>query len=578
VPGFCGGISAMDSPLGQSTFIMPAMPAKMTVQAALPVTLPEGAEPQSQISALATACLTATAAAVLTRGRGSRASQGGRFLATCAAARPRGRCTKTVVVMARPYDRGKDENWDEMRHPRRRYDRGKDENWDEMRHPRRPYDRGKNENWDEMRHPRAVKTEEKEQVKDEEEEPEFPVADGVSPGSVSQVWAPAAEVNDRRSQKKTAVASRWENPGLNVLERAQAAAEEGWQEARLHDMPDADMEDYMAVLPKNVRRRIKETEPPELIKQHVELHGLGRRRLRKLPKGIHRPVHFSGSDPMHNGKIDSRDNGDTSSMGRMAKAVHNGFMRLRATAYPAGLRGQPGVFPMAERPEVAFIGESNVGKSSLLNSLTRTMKLAPAADDPGVTRSINWYKCSRLPIDVIDLPGYGFAKGAQFGPLLADFICNRKALRTLYVLIDARTGLTPADWRFMSMLGTGGPEKVFILTKTDLVPVRIVAKIATMVLQDLRCIPRASQRLVMVSARMGNGMHDLRQHICERVVAWAKRMQQRSARLKVMQQAAKPGAGAVTDPARQRFSSQHEGREVDSASMADAMALLAAAA
>ncbi|CAE7246790.1 GTPBP8 [Symbiodinium sp. CCMP2592] len=82
------------------------------------------------------------------------------------------------------------------------------------------------------------------------------------------------------------------------------------------------------------------------------------------------------------------------------------------------------------------------------------------ADDPGVTRSIDWYKCSRLPLDVIDLPGYGYAKGAEFGPLVADFVQSRKSLRVLYCLVDARTGIRPTDWRFYASLGNrGGPEK-----------------------------------------------------------------------------------------------------------------------
>eukprot|EP00435_Cladocopium_sp_Y103_P062842 s332_g24.t1 len=80
-------------------------------------------------------------------------------------------------------------------------------------------------------------------------------------------------------------------------------------------------------------------------------------------------------------------------------------------------------------------------------------------DDPGVTRSIDWYKCSRLPVDVIDLPGYGYAKGSHYGPLVADFIVQRKSLRLLYCLVDARTGIRPCDWNFYASLGEKGPEK-----------------------------------------------------------------------------------------------------------------------
>lgn len=96
------------------------------------------------------------------------------------------------------------------------------------------------------------------------------------------------------------------------------------------------------------------------------------------------------------------------------------------------------------------------------------MLCSKAKDDPGVTRSIDWYKCSRLPVDVIDLPGYGYAKGAQYGPLVADFVKRRKSLRILYCLVDARTGIRPSDWNFYASLGDDGPEKIFILTKCDL--------------------------------------------------------------------------------------------------------------
>ena len=62
-------------------------------------------------------------------------------------------------------------------------------------------------------------------------------------------------------------------------------------------------------------------------------------------------------------------------------------------------------------------------------------------------------------MDVIDLPGYGYAKGAQYGPLVAHFVAQRKSLRLLYCLVDARTGIRPSDWNFYASLGDNGPEK-----------------------------------------------------------------------------------------------------------------------
>lgn len=388
----------------------------------------------------------------------------------------------------------------------------------------------------------AYKVRAKNKSKPSEELPAVDVAVGPAP-----VFAPAAVAVEKalfsdksqdlgdsscRAEGRSSGAVDWSNPGLNVLQRAQLAAEAGWKEAKWDELGDqVDMDDYQSLLPQSFLRRRKEATAPQPIREHIEIHQLGKRTLRKWPRGEHRPKPFSGSDPAHNGMRDSVDDGKTTSLGRLAVAVHKGFLRLRASSHPGGLRGQRGIFPLAERPEVAFIGCSNVGKSSLLNAITRTMKLAEARDDPGVTRSIDWYKCSRLPIDIIDLPGYGFAKGADFGNLLADFVASRRALRTLYVLVDARSGLRPRDWEWLQLLGNDGPEKVFVLTKCDLVIPWDLAKVATIVLEDIQCIPRTSQRLLMVSARNGTGLHDLRYSIAVRAIAWAKKAERIAERL-----------------------------------------------
>jgi len=356
------------------------------------------------------------------------------------------------------------------------------------------------------------------------------VPSGKAPVFASAEEEQSSSTNLRRGLRmsETEEPLDWNNPGTNVLEKARLAAEDwgGWDEAGWSADPAASAGSIEAIpLPGFFRMRRAQAEPPKAIKEFIALHQLGNVKLPKLKRGEHRPAIFAGSDPAHDGRRGAVDDGRGDTLGRMATAVHKGFLRQRARCHP-GL-GQTTSAPLPERPEVAFIGASNVGKSSLLNSLTRTQQLAPAKDDPGVTRSIDWYKCSRLPLDVIDLPGYGYAKGAEFGPLVADFVQTRKSLRLLYCLVDARTGIRPTDWRFYASLGNRGPEKVFILTKCDMVVPKMLAKVATLVLEDIQSIPRSSQRLIMVSARQGQGLHDLRCHLCSRAVMLMRELRRR---------------------------------------------------
>ena len=98
--------------------------------------------------------------------------------------------------------------------------------------------------------------------------------------------------------------------------------------------------------------------------------------------------------------------------------------------------------PEDDMPEIAFIGRSNVGKSSLLNLPTRQKKLARVSQTPGCTQLINFFKVNGT-CRFVDLPGYGFAKvpkggRAFFQQLVADYILERQNLRCLFVLIDSR--------------------------------------------------------------------------------------------------------------------------------------------
>jgi len=134
-----------------------------------------------------------------------------------------------------------------------------------------------------------------------------------------------------------------------------------------------------------------------------------------------------------------------------------------------------GQCPKGNMPEYAFIGRSNVGKSSLINYLTNRKKLAKTSSTPGKTQLINhflindeWY--------LVDLPGYGYARTArsqrkQLSRIIADYISRRENLSCLFLLIDARHAAQEIDQFFIDWLGKNGVPFVLVFTKTDKIPV-----------------------------------------------------------------------------------------------------------
>lgn len=127
--------------------------------------------------------------------------------------------------------------------------------------------------------------------------------------------------------------------------------------------------------------------------------------------------------------------------------------------------------PSRRLPEFAFIGRSNVGKSSLINMLCGNRKLAKTSSTPGKTKLINhfiindsWY--------LVDLPGYGFAKISQKGreelrKMINDYIEKSEEMVVLFVLIDSRHDITKIDRKFLAGLGENGVPFAIIFTKGD---------------------------------------------------------------------------------------------------------------
>ena len=127
--------------------------------------------------------------------------------------------------------------------------------------------------------------------------------------------------------------------------------------------------------------------------------------------------------------------------------------------------------PTDNKPEYAFIGRSNVGKSSLINMLTGVKGLAKTSGRPGKTQLINhflindeWY--------LVDLPGYGYARTSKsqrdsFSKMIKDYFLKREALTNTYVLVDSRIPPQRIDLEFIGFLGTNGIPFTIVYTKTD---------------------------------------------------------------------------------------------------------------
>jgi GTP-binding protein len=127
--------------------------------------------------------------------------------------------------------------------------------------------------------------------------------------------------------------------------------------------------------------------------------------------------------------------------------------------------------PPADKAEYAFIGRSNVGKSSLINMLCGVNGLARISSTPGKTQIINHYLINDKWY-LVDLPGYGYAKvskirRAQFNQMISKFILGRKNLMCVFVLVDSRIKPQELDLEFMENLATAGIAFVMVFTKCD---------------------------------------------------------------------------------------------------------------
>jgi GTP-binding protein len=181
----------------------------------------------------------------------------------------------------------------------------------------------------------------------------------------------------------------------------------------------------------------------------------------------------------------------------------------------------PGDFPPPGPPEVAFLGRSNVGKSSLLNKLVRRKKLARTSSTPGKTRLIHFFTIEGTGPDLrmADLPGYGYAKVSRterksWQVLIESYLSNRTPLRAAVLLQDVRRDVTEDETKLIDWLTERGIACLVAITKTDkLKPMRRAKRIREIKAQ----LELPKECVIATSAQTGDGMPDLWRAILDRV-------------------------------------------------------------
>jgi len=193
-------------------------------------------------------------------------------------------------------------------------------------------------------------------------------------------------------------------------------------------------------------------------------------------------------------------------------------------------------------PEIAFLGRSNVGKSSLVNAVTARRMLARTSNTPGRTRQINFFALGER-LMLVDLPGYGYAQASKsavksWTQTVQHYLRSRASVRRVCLLVDSRHGLKQPDRPILQLCDSAGLSYQVILTKADKPSAAELAATAAAVHTELARHPAAHPEIHLTSAEKGLGIVALRAALA--VLALPLKSHADTA----------PGAVAVSSPAR----------------------------
>jgi GTP-binding protein len=173
--------------------------------------------------------------------------------------------------------------------------------------------------------------------------------------------------------------------------------------------------------------------------------------------------------------------------------------------------------PPANKPEYAFIGRSNVGKSSLINMLTNQKKLAKTSSTPGKTQLINYFEVNDTWY-LVDLPGYGFAKASKemrgkWDLMVWNYLTSRESLCCVFLLIDIRLEAQKSDLKMITDLGENGIPFAIVFTKADKLKPNEMMRNVALYKQILKQNWEELPIMFITSAESTRGKDDLLEYI-----------------------------------------------------------------
>jgi GTP-binding protein len=171
-----------------------------------------------------------------------------------------------------------------------------------------------------------------------------------------------------------------------------------------------------------------------------------------------------------------------------------------------------GLAPKRSLPEIAFAGRSNVGKSSLINSLLNHSKLALTSKTPGKTRYLNYFLIGRSLCYFVDLPGYGYARvsgetKALWGETIEAYLRDSRRLVLVVLILDSRHGLTAQDVQMADALNTYHRPWIAVLSKADKLGTQ--ARQASFTKWSGELISRGARRVLLYSSLKHQGREDV---------------------------------------------------------------------